>query len=317
MNSYSHKPNLFVVGAAKSGTTSLYKYLRAHPEIYMSPIKEPHFFSADTVASNKNTAHKDSEYLHQQKVDDLGEYELLFKEGISHRYRGECSPSYLWSKRAPSRIYSYQPNAKIIIILRDPIDRAYSHYMADLSAGYQSSTSFYDAIMHDENMQPRIWGETHLYKDLGLYYEAVAEYINIFGRENVHIMLFKDFKEQTDLALQGVFKFLNLSWIGAGYKVDTSKSYNSYVGPNKMFYPIKNLISSIGLLNHVFSIPVVRNVLKILLYRKKSNKVRDIKAVNYLSAIYEKDLTKLQSLLNENVSYLFSSLNTSNLDQIK
>ena len=104
-------PNLFVVGAAKAGTTSLWRYLDQHPAIYMSPVKEPHYFSSFTPGLFP-------------AVKDEGEYLRLFRDAGDAPLRGEASASYLWDAETPRRHPSRSPDAKIVISLRDPVERA-------------------------------------------------------------------------------------------------------------------------------------------------------------------------------------------------
>src|SRR3989304_10189805 len=112
-------PNLFIVGAPKSGTTSLHAYLDKIDDIFMSPIKEPNYFSAQTVSIKHPV----------NPIRDKKKYLKLFQKGIHNKYIGEASPSYLADSEASKLIHQVSPNAKIIISLRDPIDRVFSHYL--------------------------------------------------------------------------------------------------------------------------------------------------------------------------------------------
>ena len=105
-------PNLFVVGAPRAGTTSLYHYLRQHPEIYMSPLKEPHFFSHSNPQSDTVVKHQDA-------------YLRLFDAARGEKLRGEASPAYLADPDAPARIKDASPEAKIVAVLREPVSRAF------------------------------------------------------------------------------------------------------------------------------------------------------------------------------------------------
>src|ERR1700733_8619605 len=127
--------NLFIVGAAKCGTTSLYEYLNQHPEIYMCPVKEPHFFSNKVENLNKDLyrAPEPGKKYHTKVIKDIDVYTSLFDDGAAYKIRGEASPSYLWDSDVAQKLYQYNPNAKIIIILRDPIDRLVSAYQMDYS----------------------------------------------------------------------------------------------------------------------------------------------------------------------------------------
>src|SRR3954469_19217742 len=112
-------PNLFIVGAAKAGTTSLWTALGELPEVFMSPLKEPHFFSG--VTPRREWA------SHFPTVTTEAEYHQLFKGAGDARYLGDASTSYLWAgSRAAEAIRRHNPEARIIAMLRDPVDRAYS-----------------------------------------------------------------------------------------------------------------------------------------------------------------------------------------------
>ena len=125
-------PNLFVVGAVKAGTTSLWTHLDAHPDVFMSRPKEPHFFSRARMPAD-------------QLVKDPVEYAGLFARGAALRYRGDASPSYLWDPDSPARIKEAVPDARIIISLRDPVDRAYANYLGHIREGLDPRT-FRDAV---------------------------------------------------------------------------------------------------------------------------------------------------------------------------
>ena len=146
------KPNFFLVGAAKSGTTTLSKMLEAHPEVYLSPIKEPNYFSKDILPEKfepvyrKNTFFADKTYFSQKPlkkvhlsfVREEKEYMALFEDAGNEKAIGECSTSYLYSSEAAEEIRKFQPDAKIIVILRNPVTRAFSHYLMGLRFGYSS-----------------------------------------------------------------------------------------------------------------------------------------------------------------------------------
>jgi Sulfotransferase family len=110
-------PNFFVVGAAKSGTTSIYRYLRQHPDVYMPIVKELHWFSR--LEPNPRQGF--------HPITSEEEYLSLFEGWRGERAIGEASPSYLWDPKAPERIQRSVPSAKILILLREPVDRAFSH----------------------------------------------------------------------------------------------------------------------------------------------------------------------------------------------
>lgn len=199
------KVNTFVVGAAKSGTTSVADYLAMHPEIFVSPVKEPNHFGSDirveefSKAFRANT-HLDEETYFQQDqfeprqvawVRDRQNYERLFAKGEDYTRRADCSTSYLYSENAAEEIYSYNPDARIIIVLRNPVTRAFSHYLMALKYGF-TTLDFRDAITQDQQKEEKGWGKSELFLELGEYAEQIQRYLDFFPLEQVFIRLTED-----------------------------------------------------------------------------------------------------------------------------
>src|SRR5215469_13417957 len=147
-------PSFFIVGAANSGTTSLYGYLKQHPDVFMPALKEPHYFAQVTPS-------------HKQRhlrtiIRNQAAYLRLFHRADGCKAIGEASPSYLWDANAPYRIARAIPDAKIIILLRDPVERAYSHYLMDVREGLQD-LAFAAALKKDWAQQNKGWSVSQLY----------------------------------------------------------------------------------------------------------------------------------------------------------
>jgi Sulfotransferase domain len=194
-------PNFIIVGAPKAGTTSIYAYLKRHPEVFMSERKEPHYFSRFTV---------DPEFDNfRSPVRDPDEYRELFRGSEGYKAIGEASSSYLSDEHAAMSIKSEIPHAKIVISLRNPVQRAYSHYLMELREG-REARSFQDALAADQARAERGWGVSAQYVELGLYSEQVRRYISIFGRSNVLIVLFEDLSRDTAAVMHQVAEFLNI-----------------------------------------------------------------------------------------------------------
>lgn len=218
------KPDFFIVGAAKAGTTSLYNYLKLHPDVYFSPIKEPHFFSTDINLDDmrsdfkKNVQRDVGDYIknslgaprHGTFVRNEDHYQQLFSLVKNEKRVGESSVSYLFSKVAAQQIKAYNPAARVMIILREPVERAFSHYLMDLRIGYEKA-GFREALNADINKERRGWGQSHLYVELGLYYEQVKRYLEVFEPANIKIMLHDDFKAAPKKLLSEVYAFLEIA----------------------------------------------------------------------------------------------------------
>jgi hypothetical protein len=193
-------PNLFVVGAAKAGTTSLYHYLAQHPEIFMSPMKEPHFFSRIEPSPELEPF-----FPH---VTDEATYLSLFAGARHEKVRGEASTSYLSHPRVADEIRRRRPDAKIIIMLRDPVERAHSHYWNDVREGIEAR-SFAAAVTDELEAPPGGWGVSSVYVDSGFYAAPVTRFIDGFGG-NVLLLLFEEFVVDAPRAVEQVLRFLEV-----------------------------------------------------------------------------------------------------------
>lgn len=207
----SRKPDFFIVGAAKSGTSSLHNYLVQHPGVAMSEPKEPHFFY-DRESPGSPILEK----------KDLDEYLELF-EGIPEDVRaGEASTSYLYAANAPGEIRQLREDARIIIVLRDPVDRAYSQYWNQVRDGVEP-LSFEDALdAEPERIRQGMWHGFH-YVETGRYADQVQRYLDAFGDEAVRVYLFEDVAGDARGVCADIFSFLNLD---PDCRIDSDKTYN-------------------------------------------------------------------------------------------
>lgn len=211
------KPDFFIVGAAKSGTSSLYNYLIQHPAIFMPELKEPHFFYS--------TASAGAPVLGQK---DLEKYLRLFKGVPDDIQAGEASTSYLYLKNAPQEIKRIQANAKIIMILRDPVERAYSQYWNHAREGLET-LSFEEALRAEAQRRQKNWWYGLLYVETGRYAEQVSRYLDVFGRDSVQIHLFEDLSQDAEGVCRKTFSFLG---VDPDTPINTEKVYNRS-GPAK------------------------------------------------------------------------------------
>lgn len=230
------KPDFFIVGAAKAGSTALWKYLSQHPQIGFSPIKETHFFSTDidTAAFRPEFA-KDAAFdvgayiragmkepIHQAFVRDSRLYSQLFDRAEGSKVLGEATVSYLWSAQAAANIAAHNPQAKVIAMLRNPAERAFSHYLMDLRMGYAQG-SFIDAVEADLQ-KPQGWGVSNLYIELGRYHAQLQRYFKALPREQVLVLWYEDYKENPAEVLRQIFAFLG---VDESVAIDTSARHNA------------------------------------------------------------------------------------------
>src|SRR6476659_140055 len=203
-------PNFFIIGAQRSGTTSLYDYLRQMEGIYMSPLKEPCFFSPSIPSTS-----------YRRFVRDKSEYLDLFRGLRTEKAIGDASPFYLWDPMSPILIYNSVPDARIIAIVRDPVERAFSSYLMNLNAGFETLT-FFDAILRNYNDLKQRRLRYPFYIELGFYGEQIERYLNRFGSGRVKIILFDEFIKNTNEVVREVARFLDVEPKG-DYNVESLK----------------------------------------------------------------------------------------------
>lgn len=246
------KPNFFIVGAARAGTTSLWQYLQVHPKVYMPGdelFKEPTFFSNDG------------------KKRELKDYLSLFNPAAAeHKWVGEASVAYMTDPGSARRIYEFNRSARIIIMLRNPADRAYSLYNWMVQDGYEYVSSFEEALAVEETrVQQRdsdwykpnyYWG--YLYFRSGLYYEQVKRYLELF-KNQVLLLKFEDFVKEPGVVYGDVCSFLQVEPVkvrfhihNPSYAVRSAKILfilrklnNNIIRKNKQGIEIHNIIEGI------------------------------------------------------------------------
>jgi hypothetical protein len=195
------KPDFFIVGAPKCGTTAMHHYLKQHPEIFMPDVKEIHFFGSDLRSSYARI--NEPEYL------------SYFQAAKQQKRIGDTSVLYLYSKRAAYEINKFAPSANIIVMLRNPVDLIYSAHSQMVYNGNEDIEDFEAALEAEENRKkglnlPKHFIESIFYRETVKYTEQLTRYIDIFGRENVHIIIFDDFIQDTALIFRETLRFLGV-----------------------------------------------------------------------------------------------------------
>lgn len=211
-------PNFFIVGAAKAGTTSFAEYLAQHPEVYMSPVKEPHYFCSDIDSSHLPRKVQPEQYfaspplrkLHTMCVRRPEHYEQLFHEAGDAKAVGEASVSYLYSELAPRRISEEIADPRILIFLRNPIERAYSHFQMDVEFGLAGTSDFLKAVERDISASKKGWGLSHLYVELGLYVPQLRRYLQQFPADRVKVYFHDDYRADVSSTLLDIQSFLGV-----------------------------------------------------------------------------------------------------------
>ncbi|MEM8614684.1 MAG: sulfotransferase [Cyanobacteria bacterium P01_H01_bin.105] len=199
-------PNFLIVGAAKAGTTSLCYYLDQHPQVYISPIKEPRFFAPEFYTAHTNGPIRDNA---RRTIFTSDEYYQLF-EGVSTETAiGEASTEYLYYPEVPSRIQAKVPDAKIIAVLRNPVERAFSAFCYQVRDACES-VSFEEALQEENDRICNHWRPGWLYKDCGFYYSQVKRYFDIFNHNRIKIYLYDELDKDSYAVVKDAFEFLQV-----------------------------------------------------------------------------------------------------------
>lgn len=181
------KPNFLVIGAARSGTTSLFQYLDAHPDVYMSQVKELNFFSNEK---------------YWEKGLDWYEKNFPVKEG-QYKAVGEVSPSYTkapFTEDVVKRIHDYVPDAKLIYIVRNPVQRCISHYLHRVQRGYETR-QFSEILKSLENES---------FMAQGRYHYQLQRYLERFPREQILVLSFEEFSRNTADSVADIYRFIGV-----------------------------------------------------------------------------------------------------------
>jgi hypothetical protein len=210
MNDHQRLPTFVIIGAQKSGTSSLARYLSGHPQVFISARKEIHFF----------------EWKQYERGADW--YARHFAHATDAAAVGEATPTYLYFPLVPERMAQVVPDCRLIAILRDPIDRAYSHYWMNRAHGLED-LEFPDAV---EREAARLASGDMLslrrysYLDRGRYLEQLTRFTPLFGRDRLLVLLFDDLRERPDEVFDEVCRFLG---IDSAYRpADLGRAVNQY-----------------------------------------------------------------------------------------
>jgi len=285
-------PNFLIIGAMKSGTTALYYYLEQHPEIYMSPVKEPNFFSSQ---EQENAA---------DAVTNIGTYQHLFRGGSGKKAIGEASHSYLYEPSAAAEIKRYVPEAKLIAILRNPIDRAYSHFLHMVRSGTEPLDDFAQALREEE---VRIHKERTFqdYIGRGLYYNQLKRYFRTFPQEQVRVYLYEDLSGAPISTVQDAFRFLK---VDDSFVPDVSLRRN--VSGQPKYKTLDGLLRRQSRIKHAAKIYLPARMRWRLSKTFDDLKTRNLaepppvqsKVRRHLIGVYREDILKVQELIHRDLS---------------
>jgi len=287
-------PNLYIVGAPKSGTTSLYHFLEQHPEISI-PNKEPRFFIRDSIlkVSDEDPI---KPYLLRSSVLDLNDYCQLYNNK-TEKILCDASTQYLYHhQEVIPKIKDLEgPEPKILILLRNPIDRAFSNYQHNLST--YETLSFEQAIKNEPQRIGQHFNSFWHYIGLSTYASQVKAYLDNFS--NVKVVFFENFINDIDHSLKDIFEFL---------EVDTSIKTSSFMINTKSTGTPKSLGFN-KMMNKISSIGTLKSIFYNLIGQKRTQLIKEI--------IMRKNLTKSKVVLNQNTRYELETFFIEDISKLK
>jgi hypothetical protein len=287
-------PNFFIVGAAKAGTTSLHAYLKQHPDVFMSQRKEPHYFATFEMRPEFDNF--------TRPIRDSVSYQNLFLGSEGFKAVGEASPSYLCDKNAATLIKSAVPNAKIIISLRNPVQRAYSHYLMEYRAG-RERLPFAEALEKDQRRSEKGWGTSFEYIELGLYAGQVERFLSCFGQRNVLVILFEELVQDTTTVMNEVAGFLGID--PARFPPSTfEQAHNSFEASRGALARALLRCRPVRIWSKRLVPQQMRDAAKRLLFVRAEKPRLDDEIQQSLAERFDSDIEQLERLLRRDLSAL-------------
>lgn len=302
-------PDFFVVGAAKSGTTSLYHYLIQHPSIYMPTVKEPNYLAyqgGDWNLKGPVSEQRIREVIYPDTIRDEKSYFALFDAAAAEQISGEASPRYLYYPAAAATLAELAPNAKLIVLLRDPVLRAHSHYRMNREFNLEPLKSFEAAVAAEPDRIRNGYGWDWHYLNVSRYGAQLQNLLDHFPREQVYVCTYERFVESSQLVCEEICRFLNVSDeitfdVSGRHKV--SQSASGWLGAS-LNHP--EMSSTVKLLRRVMPRELGRRIKRRLLsyLEKRDAEKQKLRPATYLKLNDElrSDIALLQKLTDADLS---------------
>jgi hypothetical protein len=304
---FSLIPDFLIIGAGKSGTTSLDNYLKQHPQIFIPSFKEPNFFGYEqsTPEELKNDPEELKHY--QCSVTNLDDYLKLFEKAKPVQAIGETSNAYMYHEKAADRIMYYNPGIKLIAVLRQPAERLYSRFLHLAREDRRPTQDFAECLDRDS-----IWWKRNDLVREGYYYKNLSKFYKMFPHENIRVILYEDFNAHPDYVLKEIYSFLG---VDPEFATDLSVRYNeSGIIKNKFWdkiYGQKGIVLKTvkGLLPRNIVTDLRDNIyLQKFLNKLRSGNLTKPKFDPQLKSritneIYGEDIRNLQKLIDRDLSH--------------
>lgn len=280
-------PNFMIIGVAKAGTTSLYRYLEEHPQVFMCPIKGTNFFGYEDARAWQWTDEGDPPLLQHFQAKTFTAYEMMFAGASDEIAIGEVSPQYFRCPTAARRIHECMPDVKLVASLRNPVDRAFSGFLMRTRRG-AAVKNMYDELTPEAS---------HVRE--GFYYTRMKRYFDLFAKDQIKIYIFEEFKKDPTKVVVDLFDFLG---VDKNFVPDTSIRYNPAGVPknrwlNRLFFD-SNLIRIAKMLPG--SVQEMIKQVRQQNLKPPPKLPADLRA--RLLNLYREDILKLEALLDRDLS---------------
>ena len=216
-------PNFIILGAAKAGTTALYHYLKQHPQVGMSRIKETNYLALKNDPLDFQGP-GDADYIKRFTITTEAGYLDQFRDCAGKVAIGEASPLYLYSPKAPAEIHATVPDARLVVILRDPVDRAFSAFLHLVRDHRETTRDFGEALRLEPDRIAARWEHIWHYVGMGRYADQLARYHALFPAEQIRVYLYQDFQRDPCHTLRDLFRFLE---VDETFTCDQSTRHNA------------------------------------------------------------------------------------------
>ena len=292
-------PNTFIIGAMKAGTTALYAALDQHPDVFMSPLKEPNFFAFATDPPDfQAPIERQPGGINHASITDPVAYRQLFAGATTETIVGEASHWSLYWPPAPDNIKQYVPGARIIAILRHPVERAYSEYLHFVRDGHEP-LDFMEALDAEPERIERRWAMGR-YVDRGFYSEQLRRYTERFSDNQLHVILHDDLVHNMDGVMHRLFEFLG---VDPSFEPNLDRRINKSGVPKRQW--LHNLLMVLQPIHEVMRPlvpePLVDRVL-VLKNRNLEKPPMPVEARERLMQTYRDDIRNLEQLIERDLS---------------
>lgn len=284
------KPDFFIIGSPKAGTTALYAYLSNHPQVCMSSDKEPNYFSKEQIEAQ-------ALYYKKKNVTTQDEYLQLFQAKKGDLIAGECSVSYLFYPGVAEKIHQFNPKSKIIISLRDPVQRAFSHYLMDYSLNLVK-VPFDKIVFEGENDESlKLYYQQYIL--LSHYPDQIKRYLTVFPKDQLLIFIHDDLISNPDKELRRLSNFLGINHTSSTGNLEQRNVTTSAKSPIlKWLYKQEQFRKFVS----IFLNEKKRSQIKSKLFSKNNLPTLTISTKEYLNELYKSEIQEIEKITGATLS---------------